>query len=343
MTKINETLARQWAMLRMLPRYPYKITASQIVSRLSSEGFVSSKRTIERDLHELSRTFPLTLDARAKPFGWSWQKDAPAFDLPGLGEHEALMLLAAEKYLKNLLPQSTIDVLKPYFGAAAKKLNAAKAVDGSANWMDKVDAVQPGQQLHSPVVDPETQRVVTDGLLYGRQLKIQYRKRGSDQSIAYKIHPLGLVQRGVVLYLCVRIGEYEDVRLLAMHRIIAAEVLDEQAVFPSDFKLRDHIADGLLDFGNGEKVELVLVFTESAGQHLFETPLSIDQTISSTIDNRLKVIASVPDTPQLYWWLMGFGDGVEVLAPAHIRSKMIETVNNLKTLYGISDVQNTSK
>lgn len=320
-------------MLRMIPRYPFKITATQIAGRLSGEGFTTSKRTIERDLHELSRTFPLMLDARTKPFGWSWQKDAPAFDLPGLGEHEALMLMMVERHLKSLLPHATLDVLAPYIKAAAKRLDAGTDQGNPSGWVDKVHVVPASQPLMSPGIDTSIHRAVTAALLHEHQLKIHYRKRGSDADVEYRIHPLAMVQRGAVFYLCVRISDYEDVRLLAVHRISDAEILDAKSERPANFSLEKVIADGMLDFGQGESVSLLLAFSESAGQHLFETPLSPDQAITQMPDGRMQVAATLPDTPQLFWWLLAFGDGVEILEPAHLRDKMIATLNNLRTRY----------
>ncbi len=333
MTKLNETLVRQWTMLRMVPRFPFKITASELTGRLAGEGFVTSKRTIERDLHELSRSFPLMLDSRAKPFGWSWQKDAPAFDLPGLGEHEALMLLMVERHLKSLLPHSTLDVLTPYFNAAAKKLDTSANQHQTAQWTNKVRVIPATQPLQSPQTNPQVVSIVTEALLHEKQLEISYRKRGGDVEVRYRIHPLGLVQRGVVMYLCVRINDYEDIRLLVMHRIQEAKLLNSPIQKPKDFSLDNTIAEGLLDFGKGESIRLELLFTQAAGQHLYETPLSDDQQITEVEDNKLRVTATVADTPQLHWWLLAFGDGVKVMQPKHIRRKMIETASSMGEQY----------
>src|ERR1700730_10206168 len=79
-----DTLLRQWHMLREVPRYPHKIAVSELRGRLEAAGFDVTARTSERDLNELSEAFPLPSDDRERPFGWSWQKDAPAFDLPNL-------------------------------------------------------------------------------------------------------------------------------------------------------------------------------------------------------------------------------------------------------------------
>ena len=78
------TLERHWQMLQLLPRAPYRITAAELVVRLKDRGHTISKRTIERDLQQLSSHFPIELDERAKPFGWSWQRDAASFSVPGM-------------------------------------------------------------------------------------------------------------------------------------------------------------------------------------------------------------------------------------------------------------------
>ena len=38
------------------------------------------------------------------------------------------------------------------------------------------------------------------------------------------------------------------------------------------------------------------------------------------------VIATIPNTPQLLWWLLGFGAGVEVISPLSLRESIKETI-----------------
>ncbi len=58
MPRQQDTIKRQWHMLRLIPRAPGKITARELHSRLLSHGYDIKKRTIERDLIDLSTTFP---------------------------------------------------------------------------------------------------------------------------------------------------------------------------------------------------------------------------------------------------------------------------------------------
>jgi predicted DNA-binding transcriptional regulator YafY len=333
MTQQHDTLLRQWHMLRHIPRYPLKITARALKDKLDLDGFNITKRTIERDLLELSSTFPLALDDREKPYGWSWQRDAPSFDLPGIGNNEALAMIMVEQHLSNLLPATTIDVLKPYFKSAHQHLTATLKAHNVKTWLNKVRTVQANQTLLAPKIKADLQRTVTEALLNDKQLQITYRRRGESKLVKYRIHPLALIQRGGLIYLYVRINDYEDIKIIALHRFESAEILDESTQYPDNFNIDQEIAKGRLDFGAGETITLKAKFNAEAGEHLFETPLCLNQLIDVQADGCLLVSADVADTPQLLWWLLALGAGIEVLEPLSLRAKVADTLNNAARLY----------
>lgn len=70
------TLSRQWALLRQLPNRSPGVTSAELVWRLSDAGFDVSKRTVERDLNELSLIFALERNDKSIPFGWYWSINA---------------------------------------------------------------------------------------------------------------------------------------------------------------------------------------------------------------------------------------------------------------------------
>ena len=89
------TLSRQWALLRQLPSRSPGITSAELVWRLRDVGFPVSKRTVERDLNELSLIFPLERNDKSIPFGWHWSAKAVGelrgnFDLQGYLRGETL-------------------------------------------------------------------------------------------------------------------------------------------------------------------------------------------------------------------------------------------------------------
>ena len=320
----QDTLFRQWHMLRYVPRYPQKITVQAIHSYLANDGFEVSQRTVQRDLVDLSKVFPLVSDEREKPFGWSWQRDARSFDLPGLSVAEALTWVLAEQHLKQLLPVSMLDNLSPYFRAAHDRLDKEPQPHRGRNWLNKVRTVQPNQPLLPPNIDPEVQRAVSEALLHEKKIEICYRRKAETETVTYQVHPLALVQRGSVVYLYGRLFDYPDTRTLAMHRIESVVLLEQPAIPPEGFDIDDKVAKGVWSFGGEESVAVRLKFFDGKGNHLLETPLSADQqTEASSEDPGMLIVnATVVDSPQLRWWLLGFGDGVEVLAPKSLRQEM---------------------
>lgn len=336
-----DTLMRQWQMLRMIPRHPHVITAMELKQRLENEQYTVTKRTVERDLQALSAAFPLVLDERSRPFGWSWQADACNFNVPGFSNNEALTFAMVEQHLKMLLPAATLSQLQPYFKAARQHLNDIPRSERIRSWLNKVRTVPPAQPLLPSPVNSEVQQAVYGALLADRQLDICYRKRGASKLSDYRVHPLAVVQRGPVTYLCCRVNYDEGLRMFAMHRIQSAAALGESVEIPVGFSIDEAIADGMFGFGDGKQIRLEAIFHHGVGDHLFETPISTDQVLVELEDGRLILKATVADTQQLVWWLLGLGDGVEVSKPSALRKKMVGAIEKMLRLYRLKPATHT--
>jgi predicted DNA-binding transcriptional regulator YafY len=337
MSTHQDALLRHWLMLRHVPRYPRKITVQDLRRLLVEAGHEITERSLQRDLNELSTAFPIICDDRDKPYGWSWEKDAPNFDLPGLSAPEALMLATAEAHLQHLLPVSVLEQLRAYFDAAHQRLDAEPAPSHSRRWLDKVRSVPAAQMLLAPCVAPAVRDAVTEALLHERQLDIRYRRRGEEATAEARVHPLALVQRGPVLYLSCLFFDYDDARMLPLHRIESAQERDEPSRYPKEFSLDAQIERGEWAFGSGQSIKLEAVFGPGYGDHLYETPLSKDQVIEVLPNDWLRVTATVADTPQLVWWLLGFGGGVEVLGPHELRGAITREIERANALYNRYD------
>jgi predicted DNA-binding transcriptional regulator YafY len=67
--------------------------------------------------------------------------------------------------------------------------------------------------------------------------------------------------------------------------------------------------------------------------HLRESPLGQKQKIGPEEDGFVRIDATVPDTSQLRWWLLGFGDQVEVLEPEHLRDEFAQIARSMADMY----------
>jgi predicted DNA-binding transcriptional regulator YafY len=317
-----DTLPRQWLLLRNLPRAPQRATAGDLARRLDEAGYPITKRSVERDLQTLSAQFPIEVDDRSKPYGWSWQRDAPTFSMPGMSPLQAAVLLTANAHLHQLLPAHQLKELTPLMEQARRTL-AATAEGDEPTWPERVAVAPTTQALLPPTTDDLVLVRVHEAIFRSKQLEIVYRGRGSTELRHYRIHPLGLIVRGPVTYMAVRIGDYKDVRTLAIHRIEAAELVDRPAVAPRGFRIGDMVSLVAGGFATAPLIKLELSMEEFSAEHLLETPLSLDQTIlPADQQGWVRISASVADTAQLRWWLMGFGSAVEVLSPKKLRSDL---------------------
>lgn len=320
-----DALTRQWELLRLIPR-ERKITVTELHRKLCDLGHEASRRTIERDLEALSRVFAIECDDRSKPFGWRYRLNAQLLQIPGLSESEALSLILMEAYLKNLLPIAVAENLSPYFRAARERFGELNPDMPLQAWLNKVQVVHPGQPLLAPRIDPDIQRVVYEALLKNRQIEMEYQPAGAAGAKRYApVNPLGLVQQGSVVYLVATIYVYRDPRILALHRVRAAKLLEASAESPEGFGLQAYVQSGAFGFGEQDWwIDLVAVFKSGAGEHLLETPLSAEQQAERLAPGEVKIGARVIYTPQLVRWLTGFGPDVEILAPEDLREEIAQ-------------------
>lgn len=336
----QQSLLRQWHMLRMVPRAPAKVSAGDLCERLREAEFNVSKRTVERDLNELAQVFPIAVDNRDKPYGWSWLRDAASFDLPGMSLPEALTLTMVEQHLRHHLPPSAVDALAPHFQSAARTLASVDKSVPSRIWLDKVRSVPAQQPLLPPRMDEECQRTVYLALMQDRQLRLHYRKRDAATPTVYEVvHPMAIVQRGGLIYIVCMFADFEDVRTIALHRVQQAEMRYEPARKKAGFNIDAYIATGQFGVIAGAPITLRALFSRIAGEHLFETPLAADQQLLAAGDGQLQLTANVPNTRALVWWLLGFGDGVVVQEPTALREEIAGIAGRMALAYSVGQAK----
>jgi predicted DNA-binding transcriptional regulator YafY len=330
---MNDTILRQWAMLRLIPRSPRKVTTTVMLGRLERAGFNTTLRTIQRDLNTLSTAFPLISDD-ARPQGWSWPIDAPQIDVPALDELSAVGFALAQSQLEQIFPKATLDYLQPWFRSANQVLKDVPSHRGSTNQYFRV--ISRSMNLLPPKIHPGVQEVIYEGVLKKTQLRIQYLARGEKKLREYNAHPLAVVIADSVCYLVCTINSYKDVRQLALHRIQKASLSPEKSRRPKGFQLDNYLTKGNLGFLRADKpISLEILIRSKWAHHLYETPISENQSLEALTNDWTKVKVTVPDTSQLRWWLRGFGPDLQVLKPAQMRLEFGSDVDLQKKFYKI--------
>ena len=329
-----DTTLRQITMLSLVPRRAPGITTESLRSALAARDFDVNLRTIQRDLIKLSGPFPLICDEGDPPC-WYWAPHAETVTLPGHDPLSALSWQLIEQHLQPLLPRSLAHEIQPHFDAARGFLESTGA-GNFRRWTRRVRILPRSMQLHAPEISRDVLDAVYQGLLEKRQVEVDYTNRSREAPRRMILHPLALVVRDSVHYLLATVWDFTDIRQVVLHRMSSARLLEEPAKEPQNFDLDDYIHEGGFDYSSGEKIALVARFDAYAGKALLETPLTPEQTHETLDDGRIEVRATVNDSQQLRWWLMGFGSGVEVVAPKHLRDDMRKDAEALLKMYETS-------
>lgn len=332
----RDTTLRQWTTLRMIPREPHQLTTRAIWERLTSEGYVVNLRTVQRDLDTLSAQFGFSSDSRKGPEGavWFWPQLSATLDIPGLEPSTAIALLLSREHLAPILPKSTLGELAPYFARAEAVLKEQHS-NALSSWHRKVRVLHRGPRLATPPIAPAVQQNVYEGLLRSRQIEAQYRSRGSTTAKPLNLSPLGLVVKDGITYLVATSWDYADVRHYALHRFEDVTLLEAPSKAAKDFDLDRYIEEektfSYRESPNNLRLRLEVV--PNVAVHLSERPLSTDQRITESADGRSRISATVADTAELRWWLLGFGSQIEVLGPKALRDEFAEISRATSKLY----------
>ena len=313
----HDTLMRQWQLLKALPSGGSGISARQATEYLEDLGYQTDIRTTQRDLIKLKKVMDIECNDKSRPFGWRWQKGMGG-DIPALDTSDALTLHLLGNRLKNLVPQSMINVLS---GRIKKARNHLKNQPG--NWHNKVGISEENLGYISPQFDPTIFESLKESLIKNCQIQVKYHSLQEPRAKDLRLHPLALVLRGVRTYLIARTHDAQDDRVMpyAVHRFKFVNVLNHKKTRRKNFNLSTCLESDLMQFGVAEPIELTLKLDEVMYKILKETPLSNKQKLTKTESGGL---LSLPmrDSWSLKWWILSKSEHVEVLAPDSYRNKI---------------------
>ena len=328
-----DALYRRWLILNMIPLHGDTITTAQIAERLDVEIDARTIRSIQRDLVELERHFPLTFVQDGRTFRWSWQ-EGWHHSLPVMDPHTALTFHLVGEYVTPLLPTTSVRYLEPFFRNAREILAENKDLT-LARWPDKVRVVSRGIKMDSPSSRDGVTETLYEAVLKGKRIKACYGGQGNETMQEFsELNPLGLVFVDSLIYLIATVNNDGNPHHFLLHKMEEVMLLEKAATVPEGFTLQGYIESGEFSFPmTKETIRLKALFEREAAAYLQETPLSGTVSLRDYDEERVLLEAEVPVNRELRYWLRGFGAQVEVLAPEGLREEFRTTVERLKIMY----------
>jgi hypothetical protein len=94
MARNRESMETVHLTIELLHRIPRdsKITAPELQRQLVAAGYERDLRSIQRHLKQITEHFDVVCDDRGKPYGYRWKAKAKGLSLPGMNQHESLLL-----------------------------------------------------------------------------------------------------------------------------------------------------------------------------------------------------------------------------------------------------------
>ncbi len=324
----TEAIRRGMLILDML-RTDTSLTIKNIHNNLENIGIYVSQKSVERSMNALETTFPNYVKViGSMPRGYRRHIHNVKASL--MNPSEALCLELANDYLSPLLPNKTLKPIEPYLKEAKQVLGESQN-QKVKNWKSKVIAKHEGINLKPANIKAKILDTAHEAIFNGKKIEVKYLSKNSSETKTHVLNPGGLVHRGRISYLVCSFEKYpKDISYLAMHRFKSMLLLESDSVLKN--KNIKSLVKGVLGFNIGEKIKIKLKFSQFAGSHLFETPLSPSQQLKNN-KGFLVLEAEVENNMDLRFWIRAFGDEVEVLRPLSLRKEFQDISNRMNKIY----------
>lgn len=336
MSSSLEAMTRYWHILSQIPVYPRSITVRQIVHHLELEGFSVNIRMVQRDLNYLSSItlFPISCEVEGRRQSWFWPASQKALSLPLMSTSMAIALYMIKDNLLAALPKQVIIELEPYFYAAEEVLR--KKSSNTTKWKTKFKKIDTGYLFDTPASDNDIESVVYEALLANKQISASYTPRNSALK-HYVLSPLGIVNKGNVLYLVAKQENRDEIKQFHMSRFQDVDMLTADVRLPHAFSLDEYVEQQAAFSYPIEqiKVELKLEVDESFVFFFENMTIGEHQTIAKIDEQTYLVTANVVPNSELIWWLAGRSDLITVVAPQVIRDELIKLLQKAFHRYGV--------
>ncbi|MEW6220048.1 MAG: WYL domain-containing protein [Thermodesulfobacteriota bacterium] len=294
---------------------------------LAAEYEVSPK-SILRDIDYLRhmRGAPIVYDPTRKGYLYSeanWQ--LPALSI---SESDLFALCIAEKALRQHEGTPVYDRLAAIFRRIAECLPAKVSVDPS--WIDRRLAVLPDQATR---IDARVWEAVASGLKHNQPLAIRHRRAGTGAASQRTVEPYRAVRYQGEWYLVGFCRLRQAVRTFAMSRIEEAAVLEGCFQIPADFEAAWQERERFGLFGDGEEVWVTVGFGPALAPYVRERLWHGRQELSDQPDGGVQLRLPARDRDELLRWVLSWGDGAQILAPAGLRQEAAELLTRMLAAY----------
>ncbi len=233
-----------------------------------------------------------------------------------LGTERGLPLLQAAQTAALKLESSLPERLRQEAAGAARALHIR---------MDAHNPLEEGRDVFQQLLSAYGQR---------RAVRIAYDSVAEGKIISTRLHPYCLFFSRRSWYCVGRSSLHRAVRTFNLGRIRKLELLEDRYRVPNGFSLRRYFRNAwhmIPEPGPDHRVHLR--FRPLVARNVAEVRWHRTQRCHFNEDGSLDFWVQVSGLWEISWWVMGYGDQVEVLHPPRLRQMVLQRAENMVRQY----------
>lgn len=316
---MTDRTARLLKVEHLFCQNPKGFTAQEIADKCGVK-----KRTAYRDINALE-----------SEVGLRFWKDGPRWRLMEgqmlppirLTQPEALNIFLAARLMLSYAHR-----YDPHVASIFTKLNSIvqpplrDEIQKTLDWMQQ----QPKSEKYLRILS-----AVVEAWLSRRQVKISYWELEAEKPEERIIDPYFIEPSAIshAVYVIAYCYSESKLRRFKIERIEAIEATSVTYVIPADFDANAYFGSAWGIVVENEVKTVKLKFTSELARIMVETKYHPSQIVEMERDGSLIMTLRVGNTVELYSWIMGWGEKVEVLEPQELRREIIMSAKAMLGVY----------
>lgn len=288
-----------------------------------SKMFEVSRRTIFRDLKELQAA-GIPYRYHHKTSGYAIDPDffLPPVDL-NLQEALSLLLLVhkgsnqiqvpfknsalmAALKIENNLPAK----IKQYCNTALQNISTRLSAQAPASLLDKTFA--------------QLQKAISKK----RKVNMRYHSLFEGKVIDVELCPYHLMYNHRAWYVMGFSDLHNSLRTFKLNRIREIKPLNKHFIDDGGFDLHEYLGRAWSMIPEGKIHHIKLRFLPKVAHNVTEVQWHSTQKVTRNSDGSATMEFRVDGLGEIIWWILGYGDQVQVLAPKILREKVLKKAEN---------------
>ena len=289
--------------------------------------FKRSRRTIFRDLKELGVIgLPFRYDSKTKGYSLNAEFFLPPVDL-NLQEALSLLLLAHKAEGQIQMPFAS----SLFFAISKIENNLPLKIKQFCNTALMSISIKAGALAKTKQLDTFFEKL-QHAILTKHKVRLCYNSLFDGGIINIVLCPYHLLYNQRAWYVLGHSSLHKSVRTFKLNRIEKIMLLDKCFLSNEDFDLYDHFGNAWSMIPEGRLYNIKLKFLPKVANNVAEVQWHPTQKVQYSDDGSIIVEFRIDGLGEISWWILGYGNQVQVLAPKALREKIQKTAKEMVLL-----------